>query len=219
MNIGSIVVRSLRQHALSTLVTAVSVALAGGLLMSVWVVKQQSQETFTGINGGFDAVLGARGAKLQLVLNAIFNLETSPGNLAWQDFLDIQKNPNVELAVPIAVGDNYRGFRLVGTTLDLFQKHEYAPGKKFVLEPGGNLFDEGRREAVVGDFVARKMKFKVGDTFHPFHGLIFDEKNQHAETYVVVGILKPSNTPAVTLPPNCCSENCRCRSMSASDSG
>jgi putative ABC transport system permease protein len=196
MNIGSIVIRSLRQHALSTLVTAASVALAGGLLMLVWVVKQQSQATFTGINGGFDAVLGARGAKLQLVLNAIFNLEASPGNLAWQDFLDIQKNPNVELAVPIAVGDNYRGFRLVGTTLDLFQKHEYAPGKKFVLEPGGNLFDEGRREAVVGDFVARKMKFKVGDTFHPFHGLIFDEKNQHAETYVVVGILKPSNTPA-----------------------
>jgi putative ABC transport system permease protein len=196
MNIGSIVIRSLRQHALSTLVTAASVALAGGLLMSVWVVKQQSQATFTGINGGFDAVLGARGAKLQLVLNAIFNLEASPGNLAWQDFLDIQKNPNVELAVPIAVGDNYRGFRLVGTTLDLFQKHEYAPGKKFVLEPGGNLFDEGRREAVVGDFVARKMKFKVGDTFHPFHGLIFDEKNQHAETYVVVGVLKPSNTPA-----------------------
>jgi putative ABC transport system permease protein len=94
------------------------------------------------------------------------------------------------------VGDNYRGYRLVGTTLDLFQKNEYAPGKKFELQPGGNLFDEGRREAVVGDFVARKMHFKVGDTFHPFHGLIFDEKNQHAETYVVVGILKPSNTPA-----------------------
>jgi putative ABC transport system permease protein len=40
------------------------------------------------------------------------------------------------------------------------------------------------------------MKLKVGDTFHPFHGLIFDEKNQHSETYVVVGLLKPSNTPA-----------------------
>ena len=45
---------------------------------------------------------------------------------------------------------------------------------------------------MVGSFVARKMKLKVGDTFHPFHGLIFDEKNQHSETYVVVGVLKPS---------------------------
>ena len=57
MNLFSIVRRSLRQHALSTFVTAGSVALAGGLLMSVWVVKQQSQATFTGVNGGFDAVL------------------------------------------------------------------------------------------------------------------------------------------------------------------
>jgi len=196
MTIGGIVLRSLRQHALSTVVTAASVALAGGLLMSVWVVKQQSQATFTGVNAGFDAVLGARGSKLQLVLNAIFNLEASPGNLAWQDFLDIQEDPNVELAIPLAVGDNYRGYRLVGTTPELFHKAEYAPGKHFELQAGGDWFDPGRREAVVGDFVARKMRLKVGDTFHPFHGLIFDEKNQHSETYVVIGALKPSNTPA-----------------------
>ncbi len=196
MTIWLIVFKSLKQHALSSIVTALSVALAGGLLMSVWSVKEQSEATFTNVNAGFDAVLGARGSKLQLILNAIFNLESSPGNLEWSDFLDIQKNPDVELAVPIAVGDNYRGYRIVGTTLDLFEKTEYAPGKKFALQPGGNWFDPLRREAVVGNFVARKMKLKVGDTFHPFHGLIFDEKNQHSETYVVVGILKPSNTPA-----------------------
>ncbi|MDB6054424.1 MAG: hypothetical protein JWN25_1947 [Verrucomicrobiales bacterium] len=164
--------------------------------MSVWVVKQQSQKTFTGVNAGFDAVLGARGSKLQLVLNAIFHLEASPGNLAWQDFLDIQKNPNVELAVPLAVGDNYHGYRLVGTTPDLFTRGEYSPGKHFEVQPGGEWNDPERREAVVGDFVARKLKLKVGDTFHPFHGLIYDERNQHSETYVVVGVLKPSNTPA-----------------------
>ena len=73
MNIWRIVFKSLRQHALSTCVTAFSIALAGGLLMSVWVVKQQSQATFTGVNGGFDAVLGARGSKLQLVLNALWS--------------------------------------------------------------------------------------------------------------------------------------------------
>ncbi len=196
MNLFTIVRRSLRQHALSTFVTAGSVALAGGLLMSVWVVKQQSHATFTGVNGGFDAVLGARGSKLQLVLNAVFHLEASPGNLVWQDFLDLQKNPAVELAVPLAVGDNYRGYRLVGTTPELFTKSEYAPGKRFELQPGGVWIDPERREAVVGDFVARKLGLKVGDQFHPFHGLVFDERNQHAETYVVVGILKPSNTPA-----------------------
>jgi len=196
MSIFAIVFRSLRQHLLSTLVTAVSVALAGGLLLTVWVVKTQSQAAFTGVNAGFDAVLGARGSPLQLVLNSIFHLEASPGNVEWQDFLDIQNNPDVELAVPLAVGDNFHGWRIVGTTPDLFNASEYAPGKKFELYPGGKWFNPVRREAVVGSFAAEKLKLKVGDKFHPFHGLIYDEHKQHAETYVVVGRLKPSNTPA-----------------------
>ena len=132
MTLPLIVRKSLRQHALSTVITALSIALAVGLWVSVWVVKEQSQATFTGVNAGFDAVLGARGSKLQLVLNAIFHLEASPGNLPWSDFLDIQKHPNVALAVPLAVGDNYLGYRLVGTTTGLFERAEFSPGKKFV---------------------------------------------------------------------------------------
>ncbi len=54
--------------------------------MSVWVVKEQSQRTFTQVNTGFDAVLGARSLKLQLVLNAIFHVEASPGNLSAADY-------------------------------------------------------------------------------------------------------------------------------------
>lgn len=196
MTLWLIVVRSLRQHALSTLITAFSIALAGGLLMSVWSAKDQSRATFTGVKGGFDAVLGARGSKLQLVLNSIFHLEASPGNFSAPDYLDIKKNPNVELAIPIAVGDNYHGYRLVGTIPELFEKVEYAPGKHYELQPGGALFDPSRREAVVGSFVAQKMGLKPGDTFHPYHGLIFNERDQHSETYVVVGVLKPSNTPS-----------------------
>lgn len=196
MTLWLIIRRSLRQHALSTVVTALSMALAGGLLMSVWVVKRQTHTTFTGMNGGWDAVLGARGAKLQLVLNAIFHLEASPGNVAWSDYEDIAKNPAVALAVPIAVGDNYMGYRLVGVTTNLFTQSEYAPGRKFQLEAGGRFFDDGYREAVVGSFVAQRLNLKVGSEFHPFHGLIFDEKAKHSETYVVVGILEPSNTPA-----------------------
>jgi putative ABC transport system permease protein len=196
MTLWLIILRSLRQHALSTVITALSIALAGGLLMSVWIVKEQSQATFTGVTGGFDAVLGARGSKLQLVLNSIFHLENSPGNVSAADYLDIKNNPNVALAIPIAVGDNYRGYRLVGTAPEMFEQVEYAPGKHYELEPGGNFFDPARKEAVAGSFVAQKMGMKLGDTFHPYHGLIFNEKDQHAETYIVVGVMKPSNTPS-----------------------
>lgn len=116
--------RSLRQHLLSTLVTALSLALAGGLLMSVWVVKGQARETFTRQTGSWDAVLGARGSKLQLVLNAIFHLEASPGNVPFADYQAIATNRAVALAVPIAVGDNFRGYRIVGTLTSLFSEAE-----------------------------------------------------------------------------------------------
>lgn len=187
--------RSLRQHALSTVVTALALALAGGLLLSVWVVKTQTQATFTQMNSGFDAVLGARGSKLQLVLNAVFHLDASPGNLAWDDYQQIKRHPVVKRAIPLAVGDNLRGFRIVGTERELFTDVEYAPGRKFAFA-AGRLWADGAKEAVLGSFAAQRLGLKVGDVFHPFHGLIYDERNEHAETYAVAGILAPSNTPA-----------------------
>lgn len=188
--------RSLRQHFLSTAVTALSIALAGGLWLSVWAIQDQANSVFTKVNSGFDAVLGVRGSKLQLVLNAIFHVEASPGNLAWEDFQDIQSNRGVVAAIPLAVGDNYRGYRLAGVSSNLFSEIEYQPGRRFEVFPEGRIFDPGKQEAVVGSFAARKLGLEVGDTFHPYHGLTFDPEKQHEETYHVVGILKPSNTPA-----------------------
>ena len=164
MTLWLIVRRSLRQHLLSTLVTSFSIALAGGLWLSVWTIKDQANATFTGVNSGFDAVLGARGSKLQLVLNSIFHVEASPGNLAWEDYLDLKNNPSVAAAIPIAVGDNYRGYRLVGVSTNLFSDIEYRPGQKFEVFPGGRVFDSTRREAVVGSFVARSLGLRPGST-------------------------------------------------------
>ncbi len=195
MTLPLIVYRSLRQHALSTLVTAGSIALACGLLMSVWTVKTQSEVAFTSTGTTFDAVLGARGSKLQLVLNAIFHLEASPGNLAYADYEYIKRHPAVKAAFPIAVGDNLRGYRLVGTLPELFTDVELAGGRKLAVQPGGRWFAAEAHEAVVGSFAAARLGLKVGDTFHPFHGLTYDERNQHAETYTVAGVLLPTNTP------------------------
>jgi putative ABC transport system permease protein len=196
MTLILIVLRSLRQHLLSTIITAFSIGLAGGLLISVWVVREQSQATFTQVNIGFDAVLGARGSKLQLVLNSIFHLEASPGNVSQADYQYIKHNPVVKLAIPIAVGDNLRGFRIVGTIPELFTSVEYRPGRTFSIEDGGRLFGPDAKEAVIGSFAASRLRLKVGDTFRPFHGLAFNPNEQHGDVYTVTGILAPSNTPA-----------------------
>ena len=142
MTLPLLVRRSLRQHALSTVVTAGSIALACGLLMCVWAVKTQSQAAFTQTTTGFDAVLGARGSKTSSS-STPSSTWASPGNVAAADYEAIRRHPMVKAAIPIAVGDNLRGFRIVGVVPELFST-ELAPGKKFVVEPGGRSSTPGR---------------------------------------------------------------------------
>lgn len=191
-----IVRRSLRQHALSTIVTALAVALGSGLVMAVFAIKTQTYQAFTGGEIGFDAVLGARGSQLQLVLNTIFHLETSPGNLPWSSYQQIKQDPRVQLAIPYAVGDNYQGFRIVGTTAPIFTEFEYSRGHKFQIEAGGKFFSDSAREAVIGSYVAQATGLHVGATFNPYHGLVSDERQRHRDQYTIAGVLEPTNSPS-----------------------
>jgi putative ABC transport system permease protein len=191
-----IVRRSLRQHAVSTAVTVLSAALASGLVMAVTGITAQTRDAFIGGPVGFDAVLGARGSALQLVLNTVFHLETSPGNVSWELYQTVKADRRVTLAVPYAVGDNYRGFRIVGATEELFTKFQLTEGKTLEPEPGGRVFDPARREAVVGSVVSAKTGLRVGSKLNPYHGVDFAESEKHEEEYVVVGVLKPTNTPS-----------------------
>lgn len=195
MTLGRIIYRSLRQHALSTCVAAASIALACALAITVWVVKDQAQASFSQVSAGFDAVLGARGSRLQLVLNAVFHLDASPGNISQADYEEIARHRAVLHAVPIAVGDNYRGFRLVGVPYESLAQVELTPGRTLQVAQGRAIDSADAHEAVAGAYAARRLGLRVGDTFHPFHGLIYDEEQQHAETYTVVGLLEPTNTP------------------------
>ena len=181
--------RSLRQHRLAASITALSIALATALILTVCSLQFQAVRVFTGQTGGFDAVLGPRGSALQLVLCALYHLENSPGNLGWDKFLAIRQDPLVSKAVPIALGDNYLGFRIVGTLPEYFS----AWGSGLAYSQGGAF--QGPSEAVLGSWVARKTGLKLGDRFHPYHGLNYDAAAQHPEEYRVVGVLEPTNTP------------------------
>ena len=170
--------------------------MAGGLFLGTWKIKEGTQDAFNLSSGGFDAVLGARGSKLQLILNAIYHLEASPGNLKWEQYEIIKNTPGVKAAYPLAVGDNFMGYRLVGTLTSLFEDHEWKEGVKYQVQGGGRFFSDNAKEALVGNFVANKLNLKVGDTFQPYHGLTFREDSKHDEIYVIVGILDATGTPA-----------------------
>ncbi|MEK7466841.1 MAG: FtsX-like permease family protein [Planctomycetota bacterium] len=190
-----IVRRNLAQHALSTAVTALASALGCGLVIAVFSVRQQAHDAFVGGPIGFDAVLGARGSQLQLVLNTVFHLDTSPGNIPWSMYETVRQDPQVALAIPYAVGDNYRGWRIVGTTPELFTEFECRKGRRLTTEPGGRVFDPKLREAVIGSAVADGARMSVGTMFHPEHG-VTEGDHDHVEEYVVVGVLEPTNSPS-----------------------
>jgi len=192
-----IVRRSLRRHWLSTTITAASTALATGLVMAVFAVSQQARLAFAGGNLGFDAVLGARGSQVQLVLNAVFHLETSPGNVPWELYEELAADPRVRVALPYAVGDNYEGHRVVGTTVALFEEVLDGEERPLQLTPGSRPFDPGRREAVLGSRVAAETGLRVGSHLHPSHGVTENavEEHVHEEEFVVVGVLEPTGTP------------------------
>lgn len=181
--------RSLQQHRLAATITALSISLATALILTVSSLQFQAVKVFSGQTGGFDAVLGARGSALQLVLCTLYHMENSPGNLGWDKYLAIRQDPLVSKAVPIALGDNYLGFRIVGTLPEYFS----AWGSGLTCAQGGPF--EKESQAVVGSWVAQQTGLKLGDRFHPFHGLNYDPASQHTEEYQVVGILRATNTP------------------------
>lgn len=189
-----IVLRSLRQHALSSGVTVLVCALASGLVLSVFSLERQARNAFTA-DVGFDGVLGARGSKLQLVLNAVFHLETSPGNIPWSLYQEVKNTPGVELAVPYAVGDNYAGYRIVGTSEELFERWTYGDGQKLEVGPGEVFFDPTLREAVLGSQAAKGTGLRLGSVFQPVHGFSADSTFVHETDYRVVGVLEPTGTP------------------------
>lgn len=190
-----IVRRSLRLHLLSTSVTALSLALAGGLVLAVFTIEGQTRKAFSGADYGFAGVLGPRGSELQVVLNTVYHLETSPGNLPWRAYVQMREDRRVRTAVPYAVGDSYRGFRIVGTTEELFTQLEYVRGGQLELYPSHRIFDPERREAVIGSSVARETGLRRGTVFKPVHSLSADHGHVHEEEFVVVGVMQPTNTP------------------------
>ena len=136
MNLFKIVTKNLRQRALATWLTGASVALGVALSVAILLVKQGVQQRFEQGTLGYEMVVGAKGSPLQLVLNTVYNLDISPGNISWKLFEQLRDDKRVKLAVPFSVGDNYHGFRIVGTTDAFFKEFEFEPGRKPALAAG-----------------------------------------------------------------------------------
>jgi len=121
MRAYQLILRSASQHRLSSGLTLLSVALGALLVSVILLLRSATEATFLGPSRGFALVVGAPGSRLELVLNTVFQIGQSPGLLPYEVFEELEHNPSTQLAVPYAVGDAFRGFRVIGTSDAFFE--------------------------------------------------------------------------------------------------
>lgn len=129
-----------------------------------------------------DIVIGAKGSPLQLVLSTVYHIDIPTGNISYNKVKKYLNSPQIEYSIPLALGDNWNGYRIVGTNYD------YIKHYKGELEHGREW--NKNFEIVAGSSV----KIEINDEIKGAHGLVDTGKVHSDEKYKVVGILKPTGT-------------------------
>jgi putative ABC transport system permease protein len=226
-----LVFKQMRQRALGSSLTLLSVLLGVALAVAVLLVRRESSHLFGQSDFGYELIVGPpKGADLSLVLSTVYQLGDAKGTVPYKVYTDMvdrkgKYHPLVRQAIPIMVGDSYRGRRIVGTSPQMFgyddngnyvpasEDHhpwEYRIDRNFEMEPGGRAFLPARFEAVIGSDVAARLnmctaadkdkpenKGKVWN-FQATHGMPPPGAvpEIHKPVWQVVGILKPTHTAA-----------------------
>ncbi|GGG92044.1 peptide ABC transporter permease [Polaribacter pacificus] len=185
MNLLKLSIQNIKTKALQTFLTVLILSLSIGLLLGVKQLNRVFENQLKQSLNGVDMVVGAKGSPLQLVLSAVLHIDNPTGNISYAEAKKIGSNRAIDVAVPVSIGDNYQGYKIVGTTtqfIDL-QKAKLSEGVLFKVP----------FEVVIGSAVATNLNLKIGDTFSSAHGLIENAIEEHSEHPLkVVGILAPT---------------------------
>lgn len=183
---------NIRHRALGSSLTVSLLAISTGIIFTVLSMSRQLEQAFTNSLGEVDMVVGAKGSPLQLILSAVFHLDAPTGNIPFEELSVLRKNPQVQKIVPLSYGDNYSGFRIVGTD------STFLPFYGATLASGA-IWSQPF-EVVAGSKVAQLLSLGIGYTFVSTHGLDAESDHTHDERqFTVVGVLEPTGKPVDLL--------------------
>ncbi len=175
---------------LNTGLSIILLALGIGLISLLLLLQKQLQDNFERNLAGVDLVIGAKGSPLQLILSSMYHIDAPTGNVTLGEVRPFLRpgHPLIEQAVPLSMGDSYRGYRIVGAVPDMLAWYGGAIGQ-------GKIWEDNF-EATVGAGAARELGLAIGDQFKSSHGLMDEEDMDfdHDESFEVVGILEPTGT-------------------------
>lgn len=187
MNILTLSLAYLRSRILNTALTVVTFAAGVALIVVILLVNGQLQDQFSRNLKGIDLVVGSKGSPLQLIMSNVFHLDIPTGTIPLTSVAELRKNPLVEKVIPLALGDNFQGYRIIGTT------RAYADLYHARLRSGGRFW-AGAMEVVLGAEVVSGTGLKPGDTFSGSHGLTSGGSVHADSPYRVVGVMEPTGT-------------------------
>lgn len=169
---------------LNTILSVILLTSSVAIITTLVLVEKQFEEKFSSNIDGVDLVMGAQGSPLQLILSSVYQVDSPTGNISYDSAKVWMQHPFVQKAIPLAFGDNYRGYKILGTTPDYLEKYgaEIADGKLF----------EKNFEVVIGSDIAQKLSLKIGDEFFGSHGDAAEGEVHDHYGYKVVGISKPT---------------------------
>jgi putative ABC transport system permease protein len=177
----------LRARNMSTVLNVVLLAFGVAAITLLVLTAEQLEERMHVDSRGIDLVVGAKGSALQIILSSVYQLDVPTGTIPWGQALQIAAKPEVKQAIPIALADNYDGFRVVGTT------HDYVRQYDARLREGALW--QGPFEAVIGAEVAARTQLRVGWSLTVNHGMARQAESPHTDhPFKVVGVLWPTGT-------------------------
>jgi putative ABC transport system permease protein len=182
----SIVWRNLWFKPLNTTLSVVLLAFSTGIISLLLLLQRQLEQKFENDLRNVDLVVGAKGSPLQLVLSAIYHIDSPTGNINLLEAQKLMKSPMVKQAIPLSYGDSYKGYRILGTDTSYIGKYGAVPAS-------GRLFDKSL-EVVLGATVAERTGLAVGSTFKGTHGEAEQGETHEEHDYKVVGVLGTTNT-------------------------
>lgn len=187
MNIFSLNRKQIKAKPLSSILNIFLFATGVAIISFLFLTTEKIESQLNNNVAGIDLVVGAKGSPLQLILAGIYHIDHPTGNIGYKEALELAKNPLIKQAVPLALGDNYRGFRIAGTD------HAYPDLYHGQLKEG--TLWENDFEVNIGAKVAEKSGLKIGDTFTGVHGFIEDGGHAHDDQeYLVTGIFSATGT-------------------------
>jgi putative ABC transport system permease protein len=183
MNVLSLSWRYLWSRPLASALNLLLLTLGLGSMAFVLIAQDRIDHAFERDLAGIDAVVGAKGSPLQLILAGVFHLDVPPGNVPLAEVRALASHPQVAEVIPLSLGDSVAGFRIVGTTADY-------PAHYGATLAQGALW-RAPMQAVLGAQVAQATGLQMGQAFTGSHGL-GGGGHEHADTpYTVVGVLTP----------------------------